>query len=140
MVVDELPPTLAADAVALWERAGLARPWNDAAADLRRALDGPSSTVLARIDGDGTLLATAMVGHDGHRGWVYYLAVHPEHRGRGLGRRMMRCCEDWLRQRDVPKIQLMVRDDNVGAVAFYVALGYVRNDVAVMGRRLDDGR
>lgn len=77
-------------------------------------------------------LATAMVGHDGHRGWVYYLAVRPDQRGRGHGRAMMRACETWLSARDVPKIDLMVRTENDGVLAFYKAIGYGRDDVFVM--------
>ena len=63
-------------AVTLWEACGLIRPWNDAYADLDRAMSGRSSTVLGAFQ-DRTLIATAMVGHDGHRGWVYYLASIP---------------------------------------------------------------
>ncbi|HET7829009.1 MAG TPA: GNAT family acetyltransferase [Candidatus Limnocylindrales bacterium] len=121
--------------VALWEAAGLTRPWNDPRADLARALDGPSSTVLVGHE-DGDLVATAMVGHDGHRGWVYYVAVREDARGLGYGTTIMRAAEDWLRQRSVPKVQLMVRGDNAGAAGFYEALGYEPNDVRVLSRRL----
>ena len=77
-----------------------------------------------------------MVGHDGHRGWVYYLAVSPDQRGRGHGRAMMHVCETWLAGRDVPKIDLMVRAGNDEARAFYDALGYGHDDVVVMSKRL----
>lgn len=124
------------DAVALWRQTGLTRPWNDPDADLRRAVTGSASTVLGAVE-DGRLLATAMVGHDGHRGWVYYLAVTPAQQGRGLGRRMMQACEQWVQTHDVPKIQLMVRTDNEAAVAFYERLSYIDAEVIVLGRRLD---
>lgn len=132
--VTALPEHLSDDAVALWQSTGLTRPWNDPAADLRRALRGPDSTVLAAVE-DGWLLGTAMVGHDGHRGWVYYLAA--AERGRGTGRALMAACEQWLRERDVVKLQLMVRRDNEEAAGFYAALGYDVVDVTVLGRRLD---
>jgi GNAT superfamily N-acetyltransferase len=91
-----LLPSVQHDAViALWHAAGLVVPSNDPRADLERALDGPSSTVLAGTL-DGSLVATAVVGHDGHRGWVYYLAVTQGARGRGYGRAMMDACERWL--------------------------------------------
>jgi ribosomal protein S18 acetylase RimI-like enzyme len=137
LVVTDLPATHAGAAIELWRATGLIRPWNDPEADLRRARRGPSSTVLAALRGSGDLLGTAMVGHDGHRGWVYYLAVLPERQGTGLGRSLVRACETWLLQRDVPKIQLMVRDDNDGAIAFYDALDYQVQPVVVLGRRLD---
>jgi len=122
-------------AIALWHQAGLVMPWNDPVADLERALAGPSSAVLAAGDGD-VLLAAAMVGHDGHRGWVYYLAVSPGARGRGLGRAMMDACERWLTDRGVPKLNLMVRSGNEAVLGFYEALGYGRDEVVVMSRRL----
>ncbi len=78
-----------------------------------------------------------MVGHDGHRGWVYYLAVDPGARGSGYGRAIMTAAETWLRARGVPKLNLMVRGDNEQAVSFYRALGYTADDVSVLSRRLD---
>jgi ribosomal protein S18 acetylase RimI-like enzyme len=135
MHIESLSPSEFDAAVALWHDAGLTRPWNDPHDDLRRAVAGASSTILAGREGD-TLVATAMVGHDGHRGWVYYVAVRPDRRGRGHGRAMMRACETWLAARDVPKIALMVRPENDAVMAFYSALGYGRDDVVVMSKRL----
>ncbi len=136
VMIRRLPEHLYSDAVALWQQTGLTRPWNDPTADLRLAMTGSASTVLAAIERDA-LLATAMVGHDGHRGWVYYLAVTPAQQGRGLGRRMVQACEEWVRARGVPKIQLMVRTDNAPVAAFYERLGYADAQVVVLGRRLD---
>ena len=79
-------------AAALWRQAGLTRPWNPPELDLRRALDGHTSTVLGAFD-DERLVGTVMVGHDGHRGWVYYLAVDESRRGTGLGKRLMTAAE-----------------------------------------------
>ena len=123
-------------AVALWHETGLTRPWNDPRADLERAVGGPASPTLAATR-DDLLVATVMVGHDGHRGWVYYLAVSPAAQRRGLGRTMMSAAEAWLSDRGVPKLNLMVRADNAAAVGFYTALGYGRDAVTVMSRRLD---
>lgn len=136
MDIADLPDRLRDDAIALWQEAGLTRPWNDPLDDLQRALRGPDSTVLAGVV-DGRLVGTAMVGHDGHRCWVYYLAVREDARGKGLGRRLMTTCEQWAADRGIPKIQLMVRSDNGPVIAFYERLGYERNDVVVLGRRLD---
>ena len=136
--VQPLPQHLYGAAVALWQQTGLTRPWNDPDADLRRAMAGTASTVLAAVDREA-LLGTAMVGHDGHRAWVYYLAVTPTKQGSGLGRRLMRACEEWARTWGVPKLQLMVRADNCAAVAFYQRLGYLDAQVTVLGRRLDQG-
>ena len=136
MDVHELEPSDAAAAVALWEECGLTRPWNDASADFTRAVSGLASAVLGLRE-DGDLLGTAMVGHDGHRGWVYYLAVSPSSQGSGAGRTLMDACERWLVERDIPKIQFMVRTDNTRVLSFYDHLGYTQQEVVVLGRRLD---
>jgi ribosomal protein S18 acetylase RimI-like enzyme len=136
--IEPLPEALYDAAVTLWHNSGLTRPWNDPEADLGRAVSGSTSAVLAAVGDDGCLLATAMVGHDGHRGWVYYLAVDAAARDRGLGRQMMEACEVWVQSRGVPKIQLMVRTTNKAVVGFYEHLGYADADVVVLGRRLDN--
>ncbi|MGV8908368.1 MAG: GNAT family acetyltransferase [Propionicimonas sp.] len=124
------------DVVALWTQAGLTRPWNDAAGDFLRAVAGPASVVLG-VRAEGELIGSAMVGHDGHRGWVYYLAVAEPARGRGLGKVLMAAAEAWLRDRGLPKIQFMVRTDNASVLDFYDHLGYAKQDCVVLGRRLD---
>ena len=121
--------------IALWHACGLTRPWNDPAADYQRAVAGEHAAILLLRDGDA-VAATIMVGEDGHRGWVYYLAVAPDRRRAGLGARMMTAAEDWLRARGVPKIQLMVREGNEEALAFYVARGLERQPVITLGRFL----
>ena len=130
----------AADAsavVALWQACGLTRPWNDPLADFAQALAGTTSTVL--ITGQGEALAgSVMVGFDGHRGWVYYLAVSPDFRRQGIGRTLMESAETWLRACGAPKIQLMVRDDNHAALGFYEALGLERQKVVTLGKFLKD--
>tara|TARA_R110000772_G_scaffold43540_3_gene100329 strand:- start:2293 stop:2700 length:408 start_codon:yes stop_codon:yes gene_type:complete len=121
--------------IALWVACELTRPWNDAAADFERAVNGPTSDILL-LEKEGHLTATVMVGDDGHRGWVYYLGVSPDFRDQGLGRALMEAAEKWLRERDAPKIQLMVRDDNEQAIGFYKTLGYEAQPVVTIGRKL----
>ena len=125
-----------AEVIGLWSACGLTRPWNDPALDLKLARDTGTSTVLIATDAD-RIVGSVMTGFEGHRGWVYYLAVDPEHRGTGLGRRLMAAAEDWLTAQGAPKLQLMVRTDNGAALAFYERLGLERQDVVVLGRRLD---
>jgi len=134
-VLDSASPADAAAVIALWEACGLTRPWNDPAVDYVRAVAQEHSDILLlRIDDE--IAASVMVGEDGHRGWVYYLAVAPERRRTGLGARMMLAAESWLRARGVPKIQLMVRDGNDDALAFYAAFGLERQPVVTLGRFL----
>ncbi|MBL3676429.1 MAG: GNAT family acetyltransferase [Alphaproteobacteria bacterium] len=123
---------------ALWEACGLTRPWNDPIADIERALRGPSSTILVAREA-GAVIGSVMVGWDGHRGWMYYLAVAPAHRGQGLGRALVHAAEEWLRAHyDIPKVQLIVRAENPNLETYYQALGYVRADVLLMMRRMNE--
>jgi ribosomal protein S18 acetylase RimI-like enzyme len=78
-----------------------------------------------------------MVGHDGHRGWVYYVATDPEHRGKGYGRTIMQAAEDWLRQAGIEKLQLMVRPDNTPVQAFYQSIGYGEQQRIIYAKWLD---
>ena len=122
--------------VALWLACGLTRPWNDPAADIALARKGSNATILIGRDG-GSLVATVLVGHDGHRGWVYYLAVDPDHRHKGYGRVIMDAAEDWLRGRGIEKLQLMVRPDNRQVQAFYQSLGYSEQERVIYAKWLD---
>ena len=133
---EPLPDDLHDAAVALWHEAGLTRPWNDPVSDLALALRGPSSGVLAALDGE-RLVGTAMLGHDGHRGWVYYLAVAEAYRRRGVARSLMAAAEEWLRERGVPALHLMVRAENTEALGFYDRLGYGTAEVVIRAKRLD---
>ncbi|HEY1125887.1 MAG TPA: GNAT family acetyltransferase [Sphingobium sp.] len=122
--------------VALWAACGLTRPWNDPGADFDFALASPASTILLLQEG-GRIVASAMVGHDGHRGGLYYLAVDPEQLGQGLGRRLMTEVETWLRSHGISKLNLLVRNENEAVIGFYTALGYADNSCISLGKRLD---
>lgn len=122
--------------VALWERCELTRPWNDPHADIVRARHGPNSAILVGRDGP-TIVATVMVGHDGHRGWVYYVAVDPSQHKKGYGRAIMSAAEDWLRTRRIEKLQLLVRADNTRVQAFYETLDYDMQERVVYAKWLD---
>ncbi|MGU3536771.1 GNAT family acetyltransferase [Methylobacterium sp. A54F] len=113
----------AAAVIALWHAAGVARPWNDPGRDLAFARRDAHAAVLV-AEADGRIVATCMVGEDGHRGWVYYLAVDPGRRGEGHGRAMMAAAERWLAERGAWKMQLLVRADNAAVVDFYEHLGF----------------
>nr|WP_190241933.1 GNAT family acetyltransferase [Bradyrhizobium algeriense] len=125
-----------ATVIALWQACGLTRPWNDPAADIALARREPNSTILIGRDGDA-IVATAMVGHDGHRGWVYYVASDPQRRAKGYGRAIMNAAEDWLRAAGILKLQLMVRKDNAQVHAFYQSLGYYNQQTVTFAKWLD---
>lgn len=125
--------------VELWRLCGLLRPWNDPYIDIAEARAGDGSTVLVARAG-GRVAATAMAGHDGHRGWLYYVAVAPGQQGTGLGRAAVVAAEAWLVARGARKIQLMVRTGNEDVRAFYARLGYADQECTVLGRWVEPDR
>jgi len=124
------------EVVTLWQRAGLTRSWNDPAGDIALARRESNATILLGRS-NGSAAASVMVGHDGHRGWVYYVSVDPDHRDKGYGRAIMAAAEDWLRSRGIQKLQLMVRGDNAQVHAFYEALGYYDQNRVTFAKWLD---
>jgi ribosomal protein S18 acetylase RimI-like enzyme len=124
------------EVIALWKRCRSTRAWNDPAGDIALARREANATVLLGRS-DGALVASVLVGHDGHRGWVYYVTVDPDHRFKGYGRVIMTAAEDWLRARGIEKLQLMVRGDNVKVRAFYESLGYYDQERVTFAKWLD---
>ena len=124
------------DVVRLWRICDLVASYNDPAADFRFAMAGDCSDVLIAEDEAGRIGGSVMVGHDGHRGWLYYVACAPHARGEGVGRQLVQAAEEWLRQRGVRKVQLLVRETNTKAVSFYEHLGFAHEPRTVMAKWL----
>jgi len=122
--------------VSLWSLCGLTRPWNDPYRDIDRKLARDAENLLV-IEKDGQLIGTVMVGYEGHRGWVNYLAVHPDHRRRGMGVVLMDEAEARLRHLGCAKVNLKVRASNQAAAEFYRRHGHAVDDVVSMGKRLE---
>jgi hypothetical protein len=137
LTVTSIEDTDIPDVIRLWRRAGLVREWNDPAGDIALARKDSNATVLLGRDRDGASVASVLVGHDGHRGWVYYVSVDPDHRSKNYGRDIMTAAEDWLRARGIMKLQLMVRGDNARVNAFYEALGYYDQKRVTFAKWLD---
>jgi ribosomal protein S18 acetylase RimI-like enzyme len=124
------------EVIRLWRRAGLVREWNDPSGDIALARKERNSTILLGRH-EGALIASVLVGHDGHRGWVYYVSVDPDHRSKGYGRDIMTAAENWLRARGIAKLQLMIRGDNAKVHAFYESLGYYDQKRVTFAKWLD---
>jgi ribosomal protein S18 acetylase RimI-like enzyme len=122
--------------VELWQKCELVRPVNDPARDIRRKLSvNPELFLLGTID--GKVIASVMAGYEGHRGWINYLAVHPEHRLKGYGKQILAEAEKQLRVLGCPKINLQVRTANRTVLEFYQRIGYRLDDVVSLGKRLE---
>lgn len=121
--------------VALWEKCRLTRPWNDPRKDIARKLAVQPELFLVGVLGDA-IVATVMAGYEGHRGWVNYLAVSPEHQRKGLGKTLMQEVEKRLMERGCPKLNVQVRAANGEALQFYRRLGYAQDEAVALGKRL----
>jgi ribosomal protein S18 acetylase RimI-like enzyme len=121
--------------IALWTLCGLTRAWNDPQKDLQFARETATSAVLV-YENHGAIVASVMVGHDGHRGMLYYVAVDPQVQRQGLGRAAVNAAESFLRDQGVWKVNLMIRAENTKVQGFYEAMGYEVNPVLCMGRKI----
>ena len=121
--------------IVLWQACELIRPWNNPHLDILRKLKVQSSLFVVGEQGSD-IIATAMFGYDGHRGWVNYLAVLPSQQKLGYARQLMEYGERELLSLGCPKLNLQIRSDNMQARSFYTSLGYVEDEVVSYGKRL----
>ena len=136
MVIRPFAPADEAAVVALWQSCDLVRPWNDPRKDIGRKLAGQPDWLLVGVI-EKKIVATVMVGYEGHRGWINYLAVAPAYRRGGCGRQIMAEAERLLRERGCPKINLQVRTTNPSVIDFYQRIGFKIDEVLSLGKRLE---
>jgi ribosomal protein S18 acetylase RimI-like enzyme len=123
------------EVIDLWRACGLVVPWNNPHLDIQRKLKvQPELFQVGCLD--GKVIASVMAGYEGHRGWVNYLAVHPDYQRRGIGRKMMEQIEKLLLAQGCPKINLQVRKTNKEVIIFYQRIGFKDDNVIGMGKRL----
>jgi len=121
--------------VKLWQVCDLLKPWNNPYLDIeRKGKIMPELFLIGEIDDD--VVASAMAGYDGHRGWVYYLAVHPSHQNKHYGQQIMKFVENRLIELGCPKLNLLVRTSNLSAIEFYKKLDYTEDACVTLGKRL----
>ena len=121
--------------IEIWEEVKLVRSWNNPNDDIENALSTLTSTILL-LCSENQIIGTVMVGYDGHRGWIYYLAVRTELQKQGYGKKMVQEAENWLRAKNVPKVNLMIRNTNEQVKGFYQAIGYKDDEVITMAKWL----
>ena len=121
--------------IALWQACELTRPWNDPQRDIQRKLDVDDKLFLVGVE-NNKIVASVMGGYDGHRGWMNYLAVAPEHQRRGLATQLVRCVEEKLLALGCPKLNLQIRTENIAVQSFYKEIGFGVDDAVSMGKRL----
>ncbi|MEB3754603.1 GNAT family acetyltransferase [Acinetobacter sp. MD2(2019)] len=123
------------DLIGLWEACGLSRPWNNPEVDIFRKAQQNDHLFLIAVK-DEKLIASVMGGYDGHRGWMHYLAVHPQQQRLGVATALIQQIEKRLIAMGCPKVQLLVRQENLSILNFYDQLGYEEVDAVCVGKRL----
>lgn len=136
-VINEYNSDDETDLIGLWQECGLVVPWNNPRSDIARKMaDSPELFFSGKID--GSLVASCMAGYDGHRGWIYFLAVAKSQQRNGLAAKLVAHVEAKLIDLGCPKLELMVRDTNREVIAFYEAIGFGLDPVRVLSKRLSD--
>lgn len=136
MIIRPYQPTDEEIVIRLWHDCGLIAPQNHPHRDIERKMQvNPEWFLVGEVE--GKLVASCMVGYEGHRGWINYLAVHPDHRRNGFARQLMQYAENLLRAVGCPKINLQVRSTNAAVLAFYERIGFVQDAVVSLGKRLE---
>jgi ribosomal protein S18 acetylase RimI-like enzyme len=122
--------------IQLWTDCGLVVPQNNPIRDIKRKLKvNPEWFLVGELD--GKIIASCMAGHEGHRGWINYLAVSPPLQRKGYATKIMRKAEELLSEAGCPKINLQIRTSNQKVVEFYKSIGFKIDDVISMGKRLE---
>ena len=124
------------EVIELWQECDLVVPWNDPQRDIERKLSVQPELFLVGLIND-EIVSTAMAGYDGHRGWVYYLAVKPRYQQQEIGKQMMKEAEIRLFEIGCPKLNIMIRTTNLEVVNFYKSIGYKIDAVTSLGKRLE---
>ena len=135
LIIDIFDPDDEAEVIRLWQECGLVVPWNNPQTDIKRKLeDSPELFFVGRLD--GVIAASCMAGYDGHRGWVYFLAVARLHRRKGFAAKLMHHVEATLVELGCPKLELMVRESNTDVISFYREIGFDLDPVRILSKRL----
>lgn len=122
--------------VALWQSCGLVAPQNNPRTDIARKMKvNPELFLVGCIESE--VVGTVMGGYEGHRGWINYLATHPNHQRSGIASQLMSAVEMRILAMGCPKINLQIRSSNAAVMGFYQSMGYVADDVVGMGKRLE---
>jgi ribosomal protein S18 acetylase RimI-like enzyme len=132
-------PEFLDDVVDLWKKCNLVVPQNDPVEDIHKKVEFQPELFLIGLL-DGKVIGSIMVGYEGHRGWINYLAVTPEHQRRGYGGQLVEKAIEELRKMGCLKVNLQVRKGNTAVIDFYKHRGFKVDDVTSLGLRLKTAR
>ena len=135
MIIRPYQPPDEEQVVELWRLCGLVVPPNDPRQEIERKMQVQPELFLVGVVAE-RIVATVMAGYDGHRGWLYALAVTPDRQRQGLGRRMVEEAEARLKAMGCRKINLQIRASNAAVIGFYESLGFSVEERVSLGKRL----
>ncbi len=118
----------------LWDLLDLRSLGDDDDGLAAMARRNPGLLLVATVGDE--IVGSALGGWDGRRGWIYHVAIHPDHQRRGTAKRLVAMLEERLRVLGCPKVNVIVLDENEAGVAFWLALGYVILPARQYGRVL----
>jgi ribosomal protein S18 acetylase RimI-like enzyme len=133
--VRKFRPADESEVINLWRQCGLIVPWNNPETDIQRKLSTTPDLFFVGVL-DDELIASCMAGYDGHRGWIYFLAVKDSFQRKGFASRLIDHTESELIKLGCPKVELMVRKTNKNVISFYQSVGYDSDPVTVLSKRL----
>lgn len=117
----------------VWSLARLMAPDRNPRSEIQKKLrHSPESFFVGTLE--DKVVSTVMVGYDGHRGWIYLLAVRPDLQRKGIGRQMMEHVENWLREHGCVKVKLQIDESRGDVAGFYRKLGYEVQPLVSMGK------
>jgi ribosomal protein S18 acetylase RimI-like enzyme len=125
-----------AQVIALWDaQFHYNAPHNNPALSIDKKVAFGDGLFFVALSGS-VVVGTIMAGYDGHRGWIYSVAVSPAHQRQGVGSQLVRFAERALADKGCVKINLQIMDGNEGVTAFYARLGFSVEQRISMGKRL----
>lgn len=110
-------------------------PQNDPIEDIKKKLDFQPGLFFVGLL-EGKIIGSIMVGYEGHRGWINYLAVIPEYQRHGYGRKLVQKAIEELKKMGCLKVNLQVRRSKTSVIDFYKRLGFKEDDVISLGMRM----
>lgn len=128
------------EVLTLWQQCeGIGLSSADSRENIQSYLErNPGMSFLARTQ--GLLIGAVLAGHDGRRGYIYHLAVHPNWRRQGFGRQLIDRCLQALKIAGIQKCHLFIFNDNIGGIDFWKSLGWEqRSDISVFSRTIESG-
>ena len=125
------------EVLALWQECeGIGLSDADSRENINKYLErNPGMSFIALSS--GRIVGAILAGHDGRRGYIHHLAVHPDYRREGLARRLVDRSIEVLRNSGIRKCHLFIFNNNNDGLAFWKAIGWEhRSDISIVSKQI----